>query len=165
MHKHKVEDSKKRSFLKALTGYLSEVLIDSFLISSILKIIGVETSSAISIGFGISLLTEFICFLVHYGNDRVWNRIQFGRKVTDLKETHKIYWSCHDCLWRAYPGSFMICEHPITREKMKKHDTLCKTPCEYFEPDRTGKECYVRKEKGYSWVKTTVPEYLEEESN
>lgn len=153
-HEHKVEDTRKRSFLKALTGYTLEVIIDTFIFWTLLVVIGIEPGHAIPLGAGFSLLTESICFLSHYLNDRIWNRAQWGRKVEDEEAKEKILWSCHQCLWRAYPGSFMICEHPITKERMKKHDRMCKTPCEYFEYDKTGTDYLERIKEGYSWVQT-----------
>lgn len=153
-HKHKVEDTRKRSFFKALTGNGLEIIFDTFIFGLAFRILGLSIPEAAGLGLALSVLTEVLCFITNYFNDRIWNRTQWGRKVKDEETKEKILWSCHQCLWRAYPGSFMICEHPITKERMKKHDRMCKTPCEYFEYDKTGMDYLERIKEGYSWVQT-----------
>jgi len=81
-HEYKVHESRKRSLLKALTGYLLEVGIDTLIIGMILGIMGLSAEVAFSGGLGISLLTELFCFLSHYGNERLWNRLEYGRHIT-----------------------------------------------------------------------------------
>lgn len=77
--KYIVKDSRKRSFLKALTGNGLEVLIDTILLSVIFSILGV--ASPVPISFVLSVITEVLCFITNYCNDRAWNFIQWGRKV------------------------------------------------------------------------------------
>jgi hypothetical protein len=81
-HEYRVHESRKRSLLKALTGYLFEVGIDTLIIGMILGIMGLSTEVAFTGGFGISLLTELFCFLSRYGSERLWNRLDYGRHVT-----------------------------------------------------------------------------------
>ena len=85
-HKHKVEDTKLRSALKALSGNGLEVVVDTLLFASILSILGV--SSPVPISFALSVATEILCFITNYFNDRAWNRIQWGRVVVDVIEKH-----------------------------------------------------------------------------
>lgn len=80
-HRHKISDERKRSFFKALTGNGLEILIDTFILGTILQILGIPSPYQISLG--LSVLTEVLCFLTNYFNDRLWNRFQWGRKVED----------------------------------------------------------------------------------
>jgi len=77
--KHIIKDSRKRSFLKALTGNGLEVLIDTLLLSFILFSLGV--SSPVPISFALSVITEILCFVTNYCNDRIWNLFQYGREI------------------------------------------------------------------------------------
>lgn len=83
-HKHKVNDTKLRSLFKALTSNGLEILVDTILISFVLSSLGI--SSPIPISFALSVITEVLCFITNYFNDRVWNRCQWGRVVTDVKK-------------------------------------------------------------------------------
>ena len=74
MHKHTVKDTKIRSILKVLTGRALEVTIGTFIIS-ILILNNLEQSLLIAI------LSECLCTLTSYVNDRIWNLSQFGREV------------------------------------------------------------------------------------
>lgn len=83
-HKHKVEDTRKRSLLKALTGNGMEVIFDTIIFGMVFVALGMEIPHAAGIGFGLSVATELLCFVTNYFNDRVWNRVQWGRKVKDV---------------------------------------------------------------------------------
>lgn len=85
-HKHKVEDTRKRSLLKALTGNGLEVLFDTFIFGTVFHLLGLPIVEAVGTGLGLSVLTECLCFITNYFNDRVWNRVQWGRKVEDVDE-------------------------------------------------------------------------------
>lgn len=78
-NKHIVKDTKKRSLFKALTGNGLEVLIDTIFLTAILTLIGVPDPAPIS--FTLSVITEFLCFVTNFFNDRIWNLFQWGRKV------------------------------------------------------------------------------------
>jgi len=80
-HKHKVEDTRKRSLLKALTSNGLEVLVDTILFDRVLSSFGI---SILPLAFGLSVTVEFLCFVTNYLNDRAWNRIQWGRKVIEI---------------------------------------------------------------------------------
>ena len=89
-HKHKVEDARKRSILKALTGNGFEIIIDTLLIGSVLHLL--EMPYAFGFAGIFSVVTEFLCFVTNYFNDRAWNKIQWGRVVEDIDEfdTNKV---------------------------------------------------------------------------
>ena len=61
--------------------------------------------------------------------------------------------SCHECIWRSYPASVIMCDHPEARKQMRDNPKFV-TPCQYFEYDETGQECYVRKAEGYEFILT-----------
>jgi len=88
-HNHRVEDTRKRSLLKALTGNGFEVLFDTIIMASFFIFIGIKAPDAIGIGFGLSICTEILCFITNYFNDRLWNKTQWGRKVIDIEEQDK----------------------------------------------------------------------------
>ena len=83
-HKHKVEDTRKRSLLKALTGNGLEVIFDTIIFGFIFVTLGMELPEAAGIGFGLSIMVEILCAITNYFNDRAWNKIQWGRKVEDV---------------------------------------------------------------------------------
>jgi len=83
-HHHKVEDTRKRSLLKALTGNGLEIIIDTILIGTVLNLLGMPHPYEFAGAF--SVVTEIMCFITNYMNDRVWNKIQWGRKVEDIEE-------------------------------------------------------------------------------
>ena len=87
-HSHKVNETRKRSLLKAFTGYIFEVIVDTLIIGTALSIMGFETEVAYVGGFVIAGVTEVLCFLSHYVNDRLWNKVQLGREVEDVEETN-----------------------------------------------------------------------------
>jgi len=78
-HKHKVEDTRARSILKALTGRALEISIGSFVIAFVF-------TANLALSASVALINEGFCAFVCYFNDRAWNRIQWGRKVEDVKD-------------------------------------------------------------------------------
>lgn len=83
-HKHKVYDTHKRSMLKALTARLLEIFIDTLCIGGVLHL--TEIPNAFQLGFSFAVVTEALCALVTYINDRIWNRFQWGREVVDIEK-------------------------------------------------------------------------------
>lgn len=73
MKNHKINETRKRSFLKGITARILEIVIDTFLFFAL----GLEIHTS----FGIALLIEGLCFLLHYLNERVWNKINYGRII------------------------------------------------------------------------------------
>jgi len=90
-HDHRVEDTRLRSLGKGATGYILEVLADTFVIAGgISLLLGAPTETALSSGLIFAIITEGLCFMTHYINDRLWNRIQWGRRVIDIaRKQHK----------------------------------------------------------------------------
>ena len=86
-HEHKVNETRTRSLFKTLTARIIEIIVDTFLIGSVYFLIGIP--HAYEIAGGISIVIEFLCALTNYLNDRLWNKIQWGREVEDVEETIK----------------------------------------------------------------------------
>jgi uncharacterized membrane protein len=80
-HRHKVNESRKRSLLKGISMRILEITVDVFLLSFLG--LGVETS------LGASITIEGICFAVGYINERLWDKIQWGRKVKDVEKFNR----------------------------------------------------------------------------
>jgi len=72
--KHRVSESKLRSFIKALSFRIVEVIVDTIFLSFLFP-------GHIEISFLGAIGIEFICFLFGYLWERIWNKIHFGRKV------------------------------------------------------------------------------------
>jgi len=77
LHKHKVEDTRARSILKALTGRALEISVGSFVIAFVF-------TANLALSASVALVNEGFCAVVSYFNDRAWNRVQWGRKVEDI---------------------------------------------------------------------------------
>lgn len=67
-----VYETRKRSLLKAISFRVIEVAVDTFILSFFV-------STPIALGLAVGL--ETICFLLHYGFERVWNKIDYGRNI------------------------------------------------------------------------------------
>jgi uncharacterized membrane protein len=72
-HKQRVNETHKRSLLKGVSMRVIEVSVDT----ALLTFLGVPIFESIGASIGI----EALCFLVCYINERIWNKIQWGRKV------------------------------------------------------------------------------------
>ena len=68
----KVYETRKRSLLKAISFRIIEIAIDSAILS-------IFVSPPVAIGLGVAL--EGICLLLHFGFERIWNKIDYGRQV------------------------------------------------------------------------------------
>lgn len=87
MCEHKVNETRKRSVLKVSSSKVIEVIIDTFVIASF-PFWGVPAVvTAITI--------EMICFSNHFIIERLWNKIQWGRQITETKTKIK----CRLCGW------------------------------------------------------------------
>lgn len=84
MHKHKVNETKKRSLTKALIGRVLEISIGTLTFGTILSFLGFPY--AYQLGLSLNLLEEIICALITYLSERVWNRVNWGREVWDIEE-------------------------------------------------------------------------------
>jgi hypothetical protein len=81
---YKIEETRKRSLLKSITGLVFEILFDTLFLGLILSILGIPHSFEYAGGFAI--IGELVCVGGHYFNDRCWNRIGWGRSVQEGKE-------------------------------------------------------------------------------
>ena len=68
----KINETRKRSFLKAVSFRVIEVIVDALILS-------IFVSPKIAIGLAIGL--ELLCLGLHYGFERIWNRIPYGRHI------------------------------------------------------------------------------------
>lgn len=72
-HKLKVNETHKRSLLKGISMRIFEITIYMLL----LFMLGLEIEKSLVVSVGI----EGLCFAVYYMNERMWNRIGWGRRV------------------------------------------------------------------------------------
>lgn len=72
--KHIVNEIRKRTLLTILTGRILEITIGTLVISFLL-LDNLEQSLIIAV------LSEGLCIITSYINDRIWNKFQWGRKV------------------------------------------------------------------------------------
>jgi len=84
-HNHKVEDTRKRSISKAITGRIIEILVGTTIQGTILHFY-FGFPFAYGVGFIMTLIEELSCAVICYFNDRLWNRVQWGRKVIDIED-------------------------------------------------------------------------------
>ena len=82
-HQHKVNETKMRSLLKAITGRTIEITIGGITFGIVLTIL--KFPNPFVVGFGLNLLEETICFLTTFFTERVWNKISWGREVEDIE--------------------------------------------------------------------------------
>jgi len=82
MHKHKVSETCIRSLLKTVSARLLEILIDTILLGVIYSLLGIPRPYEIA--FSLSVVIECLCALATYVNERLWNKVQWGREVRDV---------------------------------------------------------------------------------
>ena len=68
----RVNESRKRSLLKAVSFRIIEVAIDTAILSYFVSA---------PVAFGLSVGLEVLCLLSHYIFERLFNRINYGREV------------------------------------------------------------------------------------
>ena len=68
----KINETRKRSLLKAVSFRVIEIALDSLILS-------IFVSPRIAITLAIVL--EGLCLALHYGFERLWNRTDYGRHV------------------------------------------------------------------------------------
>lgn len=78
-HEPKINESKARSILKTITGRLIEIGVGTLVQGRILSYLGFE--NAFELGFIMTLIEEVVCFCICLVNERIWNRINWGRNV------------------------------------------------------------------------------------
>ena len=68
----RINETRKRSLLKAVSFRVIEVALDTLILSIFLEI---------RLALGLAIALECICLLLHYGVERLWNRTDFGRDI------------------------------------------------------------------------------------
>ena len=68
----KVNETRRRSLLKAISFRVFEVAFEAWVISYFVTV---------AIAVGIAVLLETTCFILHFIFERVWNKIPYGREV------------------------------------------------------------------------------------
>ena len=69
----KVNETRKRSLLKAISFRVIEVGIDTWILSYFID--------DNRIAFGLAVAIELLCMGLHFVFERVWNRIDYGRHI------------------------------------------------------------------------------------
>lgn len=77
-HNHVVCETRLRSLLKGATAKVIEVTVDFI----VLYIIFGQPEK----DFGLALGLEIFCYIAGYWNERLWNKVNWGRKVVEIVE-------------------------------------------------------------------------------
>jgi len=72
MEEFRIYETNKRSLLKSTTYRILEIVVDTFVLSWFIEF---------KMAFVLSIFIEAICFAAHFMNERVWNKINYGREV------------------------------------------------------------------------------------
>ncbi len=72
--KLRVNETKLRSLLKVISFRIIEISVDTFILSFFV-------TAPLALGLAVSL--EVICFSLHFGFERIWNKINFGRQIVE----------------------------------------------------------------------------------
>ena len=67
-----VNETRRRSLLKGLTQRVIEVGVDTLILSLF------ETPH---VALGLAVLIEGLCWCSHYTNERLWNKVDYGREI------------------------------------------------------------------------------------
>jgi len=70
----RVNETRRRSLLKAVSFRILEIAVDSVILSFF-----VTTAVAV----GLAILLEGLCLAAHFIFERVWNKINYGRVITE----------------------------------------------------------------------------------
>lgn len=98
-HEHKVCETHWRTLAKGITAKAAEVSFDLLIFDAVLSTIVPQyglinnTMSAL----GIAVIVESVCFGLNYINERFWNRIQWGRKITEIPTKKEYIDPCTQC--------------------------------------------------------------------
>lgn len=74
--KHRVDETHKRSIVKGITGRTIEIVVDA----TILSLFGLNIFESV----GVAILIEGLCFVSNYFNERLWNKVSWGRHIVNL---------------------------------------------------------------------------------
>ena len=85
----KINETRKRSLYKAISFRFIEVGVDTGLIylvfSHLDAIAELLHLSYLQTAFGLAVTLELICLTLHYGFERLWNKINYGRYIVEDK--------------------------------------------------------------------------------
>jgi uncharacterized membrane protein len=70
---HRVDETHARSIAKGVTGRLIEIAVDT----AILVLLGINPFESV----GVAVALEGLCFATCYFNERLWNKVSWGRRV------------------------------------------------------------------------------------
>jgi len=82
---YRINETRKRSLLKTVTSRLLEILADTLIFECIFRFLNIFDSFSLAYSFGIAILVEGTCFCSGYLNERIWNKINWGREVKNRK--------------------------------------------------------------------------------
>lgn len=68
----KINETRKRSLLKAISFRILEIVLDTLILSFFVTPI---------IAIGLAVTLEALCLVLHYGFERLWNKIGYGREI------------------------------------------------------------------------------------
>ena len=68
----KVNETKKRSLLKAVSFRIIEIIVDSAILSVFVDI---------QIAIGLAITLEVVCLILYYLFERIWNKTDYGREI------------------------------------------------------------------------------------
>jgi len=71
--KQRVDETHKRSIAKGITGRLIEIAVDT----AILSFLGINPFQSL----GVAIIIEGLCFASSYFNERLWNKVLWGRRI------------------------------------------------------------------------------------
>lgn len=69
----KINETRKRSLLKAISFRILEIAIDTLILSCFVEVY---------LAAGLAVVLEGICLALHYCFERVWNRVPYGREIS-----------------------------------------------------------------------------------
>jgi len=67
-----IHETRRRSLVKAVSYRIIEVLVDTLILSFFVEL---------QVAFTLAVALEFICLLLHYTFERVWDKCQWGRYI------------------------------------------------------------------------------------
>ena len=68
----RINETRKRSLLKAVSFRIIEIALDSLILSWFVSI---------ELAVVLAVILEGLCLALHYGFERGWNRISYGRQI------------------------------------------------------------------------------------
>ena len=97
----RINETRKRSLLKSLTQRIFEIIVDTLILSFFIDS---------HIALGLAVFIEFLCWISHYINERLWNKIDYGREVMPYKDRlwHKEHMRLKRKLLKSMPKSGVV---------------------------------------------------------